>query len=38
MIPVETTIANWKWPAPAESRNLIATDRGRGEQQHQEAH
>ncbi|GAA0787080.1 electron transport complex subunit RsxB [Marinobacterium sediminicola] len=38
MIPVETTIANWKWPAPAESRNLIATDRGRGELQQQEAH
>ncbi|MBA4502340.1 electron transport complex subunit RsxB [Marinobacterium marinum] len=36
MIPVETTITNWKWPAPTESRNLIATDRGRGLQQ--EAH
>jgi electron transport complex protein RnfB len=37
MIPVETTIANWKWPSPAESPSLIATDRGRGVEQ-QEAH
>ncbi|MBV0932791.1 electron transport complex subunit RsxB [Marinobacterium weihaiense] len=38
MIPIETTIANWKWPAPAEAPGLIATDRGRGELQQQEAH
>jgi len=39
MIPVETTITNWKWPSPAESSSLslIATDRGRGVVQ-QEAH
>jgi len=39
MIPVETTITNWKWPSPAESSSLslIATDRGRGVEQ-QEAH
>jgi len=36
MIPVETTIANWKWPSPAESPSLIATDRGRGQAQQQE--
>ncbi len=37
MIPVETTIANWKWPSPTESSSLIATDRGRGQTQQQEA-
>jgi electron transport complex protein RnfB len=39
MIPVETTITNWKWPSPTESPSLslIATDRGRGAEQ-QEAH
>ncbi|MET3998051.1 electron transport complex subunit RsxB [Marinobacterium sp. MBR-109] len=39
MIPVETTITNWKWPSPTESSSLslIATDRGRGVEQ-QEAH
>ncbi|SIP87121.1 electron transport complex subunit RsxB [Marinobacterium stanieri] len=37
MIPVETTIANWKWPSPTESPSLIATDRGRGQVQQQEA-
>ena len=30
MIAVETTLANWSWPAPAASEHLIATDRGRG--------
>ena len=33
MIPVETTITNWKWPSPTESSSLIATDRGRGAEQ-----
>ncbi|MDY6890767.1 MAG: electron transport complex subunit RsxB [Pseudomonadota bacterium] len=37
MIPIETSINTWKWPAPAEPLGLIATDRGRGAAQ-QEAH
>jgi len=33
MIPVETTIANWKWPSPTDTSSLIATDLGRGTEQ-----
>ncbi|MBR9828761.1 MAG: electron transport complex subunit RsxB [Oceanospirillales bacterium] len=38
MIPIETTIANWKWPSPTDTTRLIATDLGRGQEQQQEAH
>ena len=31
MIPIETTLSTWNWPAPKPSEQLIATDRGRGE-------
>jgi electron transport complex protein RnfB len=31
MIPIETTLSSWSWPSPASSKQLIATDRGRGE-------
>lgn len=38
MIPLETTIKEWRWEQPAASHsqvnNLIATDRGRGREQH----
>ncbi len=29
MHPVEPALTDWRWPAPGEARQLIATDRGR---------
>jgi electron transport complex protein RnfB len=34
MIPIETTLNSWKWPAPKPGIELIATDAGRGAAQH----
>lgn len=31
MIPLQTTVDNWAWPAPAKAEDLIMTDRGRGQ-------
>ncbi|MFP8966323.1 electron transport complex subunit RsxB [Pokkaliibacter sp. CJK22405] len=30
MIPLQSTLDNWVWPAPEKAENLIMTDRGRG--------
>ena len=31
MIPIETTVETWSWPAPPAPEQLIITDRGRGQ-------
>jgi hypothetical protein len=37
MIPVETGIKQWQWPAPSLPNGLIATDKNSGGINHEDA-
>jgi hypothetical protein len=37
MIPVETGIKQWQWPAPPLANGLIATDKAQSNSNHEDA-